>query len=72
MVLGASFNSQKDNSSRIQGVKKHGSGTLKFFENLFFSKIVANKSCKYLLDMWSAGCILGELLAHKPLLQVSV
>ena len=22
------------------------------------------------IDMWSAGCILGELLAHKPLLQV--
>ena len=24
------------------------------------------------IDMWSAGCILGELLAHKPLLQVDI
>jgi hypothetical protein len=24
----------------------------------------------FCLDMWSSGCILGELLAHKPLLQV--
>ena len=24
------------------------------------------------IDMWSAGCILGELLAHKPLLQVAM
>ena len=24
------------------------------------------------IDMWSAGCILGELLAHKPLLQVQI
>ena len=24
------------------------------------------------IDMWSAGCILGELLAHKPLLQVYI
>ncbi len=30
--------------------------------------LLGSKSQSTAVDMWSAGCILGELLAHKPLL----